>query len=283
MHRDIKPANLMLSRTGELRLLDLGLSKIRADRQDQLRTEQSGPLTQAGTTLGTVDYMAPEQWESSSQVDIRADIYSLGCTLFFLLTGRPPFGDVDHESMHKKLIAHAVEPPPLLIEMCPGCPPRLVRILGRMLAKKPVDRFSTPNELADAIGELADPAALTECIAEGERSDESPIASKSGITSSQIDTQVNSPKPAATLSPASGMDSSLRFRRRILWRMIAGGILVVAGLGVWVRADTLAARKERRDAWRSIGPGTGLRPTAMQPPPVRHRSKCSTASELLMI
>ena len=233
VHRDIKPANLMLSRTGEVRLLDLGLSKIRADRQDQLRSEQSGPLTQAGTTLGTVDYMAPEQWESSSRVDIRADIYSLGCTLFFLLSGRPPYGDAEHESIHKKLMAHAVEPPPSIRAVCPGCPPKLVRVLGRMVAKKPDDRFATPNELADAIGELADPAALTECIATGERVDESVVASKPGITSSQIDTHVNSPKPVLKGSAASAMDSSSRMRRRILWGTIAGGLLLIAGLGVW--------------------------------------------------
>jgi serine/threonine protein kinase len=197
VHRDIKPANLMLSRTGEVRLLDLGLSKIRAERQDQLRSEQSGPLTQAGTTLGTVDYMAPEQWESSSRVDIRADIYSLGCTLFFLLSGRPPYGDAEHESIYKKLMAHAVESPPPLSDVCPGCPPKLVRVLGRMVAKKPDDRFATPNELADAIGEFADPTSLTECITGGERVDESAVASKPGITSSQIDTHVKQSTPAA--------------------------------------------------------------------------------------
>ncbi len=229
VHRDIKPANLMLNRKGEVRLLDLGLSKIRADRQDQLRSEQSGPLTHAGTTLGTVDYMAPEQWESSSRVDIRADIYSLGCTLFFLLSGRPPYGDAEHESLHKKLMAHAIEPPPSLSEVCTGCPPKLLRILDRMVAKKPDDRFTTPNELADAIGEFADPAALTDCMATGEQVDESVIASKPGITGSQVDTQVNSPTRRLKQSPASTSSS----RRRILWSAIAAGILLASGLGVW--------------------------------------------------
>jgi serine/threonine protein kinase len=229
VHRDIKPANLMLNRKGEVRLLDLGLSKIRADRQDQLRSEQSGPLTQAGTTLGTVDYMAPEQWESSSRVDIRADIYSLGCTLFFLLSGRPPYSDAEHESIHKKLMAHAIEPPPSLSEVCPGCPPKLLRILDRMVAKKPDDRYTTPNELADAIGGLSDPAALTECMAAGERVDESVVASKPGIASSQVDTHVNSPTQRLKRTPASTSPS----RRRILWSTVACALLLVAGLGIW--------------------------------------------------
>ena len=172
---------------------------------------------------------------------IFAQHHSFGCTLF-LLSGRLPYGDAEHESIHKKLMAHAVEPPPSLSAVCPGCPPKLVRVLGRMVAKKPDDRFATPNELANAIGELADPAALTECIAGGERVDESVVASKPGITSSQIDTHVNSPKPVLKRSPASGMDSTSPIRRRSLLGNDCRRNLACRGIGGLGDRETVAAR-----------------------------------------
>ena len=127
VHRDVKPANLMLSRDGVVKVLDLGLAKFQAERRasDQLGSE----LTQAGMTMGTVDYMAPEQWEHAGIVDVRADIYSLGCTFFFLLTGTPPFGGKSYDSNRKKLMAHVVAPIPSLTEACPIVPKILTAFL----------------------------------------------------------------------------------------------------------------------------------------------------------
>ena len=90
IHRDIKPGNLMLDRGGTVRVLDLGLARI-VDASNPFSKTITGRLTQSNTYMGTIDYMAPEQAEDSHSVDHRADIYSLGCTLFFLLTGRVPF------------------------------------------------------------------------------------------------------------------------------------------------------------------------------------------------
>ena len=112
VHRDVKPANLMLCRNGQVKLLDLGLAKFHAERRGDAQPQ--GRLTQPGVTMGTIDYMAPEQWENSAAADIRSDIYSLGCTLFFLLTGKPPYGDPAYDTSRKKLMAHVVAPIPSL-------------------------------------------------------------------------------------------------------------------------------------------------------------------------
>jgi serine/threonine protein kinase len=153
VHRDIKPANLILNPSGVVKILDFGLARFDAS---QLTMQ----LSQEGMAIGTVDYMAPEQAENSSAVDIRADIYSLGCTLFFLLAGRPPYANKAYDSIRKKLMAHAVAPIPSLLDACPDCPEDLDNILGHMMAKEPDARFDTPGEVADAVGLFADPDAL---------------------------------------------------------------------------------------------------------------------------
>lgn len=163
VHRDVKPANLVVTREGVVKLLDLGLAKFHAERRPS--DSPSGDLTRAGATVGTVDFMAPEQWEGSSAVDVRSDIYSLGCTLFFLLTGQPPYGGPAYDTNRKKLMAHVVAPIPSLVDYRPDCPVEVDQILARMMAKEPGGRFSNPGEVAAALEEFADPQELTEEVA----------------------------------------------------------------------------------------------------------------------
>ena len=145
VHRDIKPSNLMLDRQGNLKILDLGLARQATDLKEwQREISMSFDVTQTGQAMGTADYMAPEQADHPDLVDIRADIYSAGCTLFKLLTGRAPY----HEEMtFDKLSAHAEMPLP----PTPDLPDALRAILDRMTAKNPDDRFSTPDEVAHAL------------------------------------------------------------------------------------------------------------------------------------
>lgn len=146
IHRDIKPSNLLCDEHGNVRVLDLGLARFAADGQSQ-QTQ----LTGTGELLGTVDYMAPEQALSTRKADARSDIYSLGCTLAYLLTGQPPFGG---ESVLKRLMAHRDTPVPSLCDVRHDVPAAVNRIFQKMVAKQPAERYQSMREL------LADLAPL---------------------------------------------------------------------------------------------------------------------------
>ncbi len=139
VHRDIKPANILIRQDGVVKLTDLGLARSIDDN-----TETS--ITRAGTTVGTVDYMAPEQARDSKAADIRSDIYSLGCTWYHMLTGRAPFSE---GSLTNKLAAHATTPPPDPRELNERVPEGIVAIIHRMMAKSKNDRYQTPEELLE--------------------------------------------------------------------------------------------------------------------------------------
>jgi serine/threonine protein kinase len=142
VHRDIKPANLMLACEGQVKILDFGLARFASENGP------AGGLTDSGTLAGTPDYIAPEQAEDASQADIRADIYSLGCTLYFLLTGQPPF---PLGSVFQKLLAHHLQAPQPLTAFRDDLPSGLVEVFERMTAKDPAYRYQTPAEVARAL------------------------------------------------------------------------------------------------------------------------------------
>lgn len=152
VHRDIKPSNLLLSNRGVVKILDLGLASQRTDDRADERD----------VVLGTADYIAPEQWISADRVDRRADVYSLGCTLYQLLVGRPPFGDLP-ESYRVKAEAHCQRAPAAARAQRSEIPAALEQLLERMLAKHPEDRPASAAEVATALARFAagsDPIAL---------------------------------------------------------------------------------------------------------------------------
>ena len=139
VHRDIKPSNFLLSRCEGMlvvKLTDFGL--IRDVDDEEFR------LTKAGYTVGSVNYMAPEQARNSRAADIRSDIYALGCTFYHMLTGRPPFAE---GSLAERIHQHANADPPEVRQFNPAVSQPLVDVLWRMLAKKPEDRYQTPQDL----------------------------------------------------------------------------------------------------------------------------------------
>ncbi len=142
IHRDVKPANLLLDRKGVVKVLDLGLARF--------ANEDRASLTVAydENVLGTADYLAPEQALDSHGVDARADIYSLGCSLYFLLTGHPPFPE---GTLPQRLMAHQRETPPSIIEDRPDAPADLLEICDRMMTKKRDVRIQTAWEVAEAL------------------------------------------------------------------------------------------------------------------------------------
>ena len=143
VHRDIKPANLLLNLNKQLKILDLGLALLRTD------TNQFGlSVRHNEQMMGTADYLAPEQAVNSHEVDHRADIYSLGCTLYYLLTAQPPFPE---GSLAQRISAHQTKKPQPITELRPDCPDELVSICNKMIRKNPDDRFQSCEELIAAL------------------------------------------------------------------------------------------------------------------------------------
>lgn len=144
IHRDVKPSNLLVDKNGTVKLLDLGLARFTGEEQASLT------LAYDENVLGTADYLAPEQAINSHAVDARADIYSLGCTLYYLLTGHPPFAE---GTLPQRLMAHQKHPPPSIKKQRPDVPDDLIRICMRMMAKKPAARYQSMLEVADTLAE----------------------------------------------------------------------------------------------------------------------------------
>jgi serine/threonine protein kinase len=148
VHRDIKPSNLLLSRQGQVKILDLGLARLVGERP-------AAELTAQGQLLGTADYMAPEQWQPGELVDIRADLYSLGCTLYTLLAGHPPFSGPAYDSQSRKMAGHLYMSPSTIAALRSDVPIGVVQIIERLLAKKPAERYATPRDLVGALEPFA--------------------------------------------------------------------------------------------------------------------------------
>jgi serine/threonine protein kinase len=157
VHRDLKPGNLMLVPTGEapardttlhctVKILDIGLGRAIFDESEAAGDDPN--LTAEGAILGSPDYMAPEQARDAHSADIRADIYSLGCTLFHALAGQPPFPDVNTV---RRMIRHATEPVPSVKPFNPAVLDGLQQIINWMLAKDPAQRYPTPRRAAQAL------------------------------------------------------------------------------------------------------------------------------------
>ncbi|MEZ6129026.1 MAG: protein kinase [Planctomycetaceae bacterium] len=189
VHRDIKPSNLLLSHDGVVRILDLGLALLsEADRALSL------DLTSTGQIMGTLDYMAPEQADDTHKVDIRADIYSLGCTFYALLAGHPPFGGEKYTTPIRKITAHMTSPVPSISKRRHDIPPEAEAVLNRMLAKKPEDRFQTPRDVAKALQPLAQKCNLPKLAAR---------ATAAASTAAPSDVSVQETIPQASAGPVT--------------------------------------------------------------------------------
>ncbi len=151
VHRDIKPSNLLITPEGRVKLIDMGLARLR------LVDPEVAELTASGVTLGTFDYISPEQARDPRSADIRSDIYSLGCTFFFMLAGQPPF---PQGTVLQKLLQHQGDQPPDIRELRPDLPDDVPRILQKMMAKDPRHRYTGPIDLAGELLALAERIGL---------------------------------------------------------------------------------------------------------------------------
>jgi serine/threonine-protein kinase len=249
VHRDIKPSNLLMSaRDGRyvIKLTDFGLARIVED--DDYK------VTRSGTTIGTVDYISPEQARNSRAADIRSDIYSLGCTLHHMLAGNPPFFEGD---LTERLLKHVEAEPEDVRRLNPKVPAGLAMVLQKMMAKKPEDRYQTPADLLKDLehlpsGDTPSPREILAALAE--EKDEKPRPVRSATTGatrkmSRSDTMRTTANPddSERRSPTSvskrsgttvrprrdakeGPPSSEGFDSWMIWAILALVVLIVFGI-----------------------------------------------------
>jgi serine/threonine-protein kinase len=224
VHRDIKPSNLLLAAGARVvKVLDLGLALLAGPE------ESATALTEEGTVVGTPDYMAPEQASHAHAVDHRADIYSLGCTLYALLAGQPPFAG---GTLTQKIAAHLHSEPAPLAGRRRDLPAGLPAVLGRMMAKKPPDRYRTAAEVAAVLEPFcpppsALPSTVTRTLPSAATQDSAPtIPQARPWARPPLARPVAAPPPGPTLPRANGPRLWLLFGA-------AGGVLLVT-LGVWL-------------------------------------------------
>jgi WD40 repeat protein/serine/threonine protein kinase len=225
VHRDIKPANLLVSAPtpaapfGVVKLLDLGLARV---LESQEADDKSSTVTQEGTLMGTPDFMAPEQSKGSVPIDIRADLYSLGCTLYFLLAAQVPF---PRGTLGQKIVRHLYAEATPLEQLRPDVPPGIAAVVRRLMAKRPADRYPTP-------------AALADVLAAGGETNLPPTSAPAPA----------GPNWAEVVAPSQ---SPSTLRRRARRRRLLLGMLIVLGLTGLVLALVLSRRPPRD------GPGEG--------------------------
>jgi serine/threonine-protein kinase len=248
VHRDIKPSNFLLTeKDGQpfIKLTDFGLARTVDD-------DDFG-VTKTGTTVGTVDYISPEQARNSRSADIRSDIYSLGCSLYHMLSGKPPFPEGD---MTERLLKHLEAEPPDLTLANPKVPPGLALVVKKMMAKKPADRYQTPAELIKDLehlpsGPAPDGRQALDILAKagGDSRPDKPRAAKP-TAETRKHAAVDPTKPMTTPASPAASSQKLRYRgkmspkkKRLAQPGQAGFQLpvVISGWKAWVLTVSLTA------------------------------------------
>src|SRR5262249_22938769 len=224
----------LLDKNGVLKVLDLGLARIL-----DVHTEGLTQLTDEGAVMGTPDYMAPEQAEESHTVDIRADVYGLGCTLYFLLAGRVPFPG---GTVLQNLRRHQSAEPDSLEGLSPDAPLSMLAVLRRMMAKRPEGRFSTPGEVAAALAPFRTPW---------------PPAEQGPYTPYAIE-QVSVATALAGVTPPTTRPTGKPWP---WWSALIGvGVLLLSLLLFWPRSRSTEADSRQEEEEHEPEPALELRP-----------------------
>jgi serine/threonine protein kinase len=230
VHRDIKPANLLRTADGKtVKILDMGLARLHYPGAEGVK---SSTMTQQGVVMGTPDYIAPEQALEAHTVDIRADLYSLGCTFYYLLAGRVPFPG---GTFIKKINRHQCEEPQPVEQLRPDLPAEVAGIVRRLMAKRPEDRYQTPAEVAAALASLFSQGSgpiLASGMTDRTVAERQPVGAE---PEASRDTLGSPFAHIATSDTAEAADSPRRLRQRAeerrWWRFsVAGGAVVLVGV-----------------------------------------------------
>ncbi|MCI0699864.1 MAG: protein kinase [Planctomycetia bacterium] len=245
VHRDIKPGNILRDASGMIKVADLGLARISGSEG---RTSNTS-LTQAGGVVGTVDYMPPEQALDSTKIDHRADIYSLGCTLYYLLVGKPPY---EGTTILAVLLKHREAPIPALCAARPDAPHGLDAIFQRMVAKRAEDRYQKMTDVVAALEELKRTAPLPTTRPGAPAAGTQSVINLGGSTVSLDPEQADTARKSASMaSRVAGRSVVLAEPSRTQTGIIRGylrqlGIEVVSATNSGLDAIALA-KQERAD------------------------------------
>ncbi len=250
IHRDIKPENIFLSNTGEVKVGDLGLAKTVGGATTS--------LTQTGMMMGSPHYISPEQARGVSDIDFRTDIYSLGCTLYHMLTGRPPYEGPDPLTV---ITRHVNDPPPAIFKVWPTCPIPVALMVGKMLAKQRHERPASYEDLIDQLREVH--GKLRPATAGPAITGESPKATPTSVSAQSQST----PKPVVAKATTSRTAPATKGKPATgNWKWVIGGLAGMAALaliagGIWWFAGRQPSRNDGPAA--ETPPG---QPTAVAPP-----------------
>jgi formylglycine-generating enzyme required for sulfatase activity/serine/threonine protein kinase len=234
VHRDIKPANLLLDREGTVKILDMGLARVAGIGEDA----EGERLTQSGQVMGTCDYMAPEQSLDTHKADHRADIYSLGCTLYRLLTNNTPYKG---ETYAKLFMAHLNDPIPSIRDTRPDVPADVDAVFARMVAKQAEDRQQSMTELISeleaCLGKRASQAGDDESLSNGALAFLREITEGGTATRQRVQSRVEetmAPEAHPETGTNLGLAPATAGRKRLLTGLALAGAAVVAFCGVIV-------------------------------------------------
>jgi serine/threonine protein kinase/WD40 repeat protein len=262
VHRDVKPSNLLLSKAasggngvGQIKLLDLGLARVRHEGE-----EAASGLTQMGEVIGTPDYIAPEQARNARHADIRSDLYSLGCTFYFLLSGRPPFGG---ETGTEKLIKHCFEEAQPIEQLRPDVPPRVAAVVRKLMAKEPDQRYPTPAKLVQA---LSRPGLLSENPATKPLTKLLKTVAPDSQLPAFLTTLFNRNDQTVRADAPERLKKVVQRRRWLRFALVGGAaslmLLTCMGIGLFFAFDYLTAAGAVASARNTAAKGTFTKTTA---------------------
>lgn len=230
IHRDIKPANILIDDQGDLKILDMGLARLQ-ENEDILGSGGETELTTSQFFMGTIDYMAPEQARNTKHADHRSDIYSLGCTLYFLLTAKPVFGG---GTTVERILAHKEQPIPRLSKLLPQVPAEFDALFEKMLAKDPGDRYQSATDLLAELNQFNEDALQDQTFHLPAKEVNVTEPAKDNWASAPTQVQ---PVPELTTMASATVSTSPQTHTKkkpgLLWIGVAGVALLLGAAVIW--------------------------------------------------